>query len=405
MRILLSTYGSRGDVQPLAALALALRRQGVEAVVSTPADAEFVALLDRFDIPMAPAFMPVREWIAWARASGLKIPGFAARMLPAQFEAIRAAAAGCDAIVATGLFPSVAAARMVAETTGMPYVMAAFSPTSLPSPDHPPVARPGWPHPPGLEDNAALWSHDAEAMDGLFREVVNRQRRVLGLPPVQGVRDHVFTRSAWLAADPVLGPWRDSRLHAAIQTGAWRLPDDRPLPDEVTAFLEAGPPPVYVGFGSMPMQGPDSARIAVEAVRRQGRRIILARGWADLSTIDVRDDCLLFGEVNQQALFPRTVVVVHHGGAGTTMAAARAGAPQVIAPQLVDQPYWGGRVAELGVGVVLPGPAPTLDGLSAALASTLGAETVDRARQVAATIRDDGADQAATRLIDLIGDR
>lgn len=401
MRILLSTYGSRGDVQPLAALALALRARGVEALVSTPTDPEFVALLDRFDVRMEPAFMPVRDWIAWARMSGLKIPGFAARMVPEQFAAIRAAAEGCDAILATGLFPSVAAARIVAETMDLPFGMVSFSPTNLPSPDHPPVARPGWPHPPGVTDNTALWAFDAEAMDGLFAEAVNAQRTALGLPAIEGVRDHVFGRSAWLATDPVLGPWRNDSLHAPIQTGAWLLADDRALPDEVTAFLESGPAPVHVGFGSMPMQGADTGRIAVEAVRRQGRRLILARGWAELAAVE-GEDCLLIGEVDQQALFPRMAAVVHHGGAGTTTIATRAGVPQVIVPQLVDQPYWGRRVESLGVGVAHVGAKPSVDSLSEALSIALAPAMGEAAGRVGRTIRDDGAAIAAARLIERV---
>ena len=96
-----------------------------------------------------------------------------------------------------------------------------------------------------------------------------------------------------------------------------------------------------------------------EAVRAQGRRVLLGSGWADLALVDDRDDCFLVGEVNQQALFRRVAAAVHHGGAGTTTTAAQAGAPQVIVPQLADQPYWAGRVAELGIGAAHDGPRPT----------------------------------------------
>jgi hypothetical protein len=114
-----------------------------------------------------------------------------------------------------------------------------------------------------------------------------------------------------------------------VQTGAWILPDERPLPAELEAFLHAGPPPVYVGFGSV--RAPeDIARVAIEAIRAQGRRALVAYGWAGLAPIDDRDDCFAVGEVNQQALFGRVAAVVHHGGAGTTATAARAGAPQVV---------------------------------------------------------------------------
>jgi vancomycin aglycone glucosyltransferase len=186
-----------------------------------------------------------------------------------------------------------------------------------------------------------------------------------------------------------------------VQTGAWILPDVRPLPAELVAFLDAGTPPVYVGFGSM--RAPkDLARVAIEAIRAQGRRALLARGWADLALIDDRDDCFAVGEVNQQALFARVAAVVHHGGAGTTTAAARAGAPQVVVPQMADQPYWAGRAAEPGIGAAHDGPTPTVESLSAALGATLTSQTRARATAVAGTIRTDGAMVAATLLLDAI---
>jgi vancomycin aglycone glucosyltransferase len=186
-----------------------------------------------------------------------------------------------------------------------------------------------------------------------------------------------------------------------VQTGAWILPDERPLPAELEAFLHAGPPPVYVGFGSV--RAPeDIARVAIEAIRAQGRRALVAYGWAGLAPIDDRDDCFAVGEVNQQALFGRVAAVVHHGGAGTTATAARAGAPQVVVPPWADQPYWASRVADLGIGVAYDVRAPTTGSLSAALRTALTPGTRARAAAVAGAIRTDGATMAATLLVDAI---
>ncbi|GAA4225037.1 UDP:flavonoid glycosyltransferase YjiC (YdhE family) [Streptosporangium album] len=127
-----------------------------------------------------------------------------------------------------------------------------------------------------------------------------------------------------------------------------------------------------------------------------------ASGWADLALIDDRDDCFVVGEVNQQALFGRVAAVVHHGGAGTTTTAARVGAPQVVVPQAADQPYWAGRVADLGIGAAHDGPAPTFESLSAALRTALASETRARATAVAGTIRTDGATVAARLLLDAV---
>lgn len=403
MRVLLSTFGSRGDVEPMAGLAAALRALGAEAVVCAPPDPEFAALLARAGAPLAPAFTPVRQWVAEAMANRppMDLPQRAALVMTAQFDAISAAAEGCDVVLATGLFPSTAAARVVAEQRGLPFIYAGYCPLFLPSQHHRPFAYPGHPHPSEVTDNRVLWDRDVRTMNALFGEAYKTLRASVGLPPVGNVRDHVFTDRPWLASDPVLSPWPPTDLRDVVQTGAWILPDDRPLPTALEAFLEAGPPPVYAGFGSMPMQAfRDAARVAIDAVRAQGRRLVLSHGWADLALIDDRDDCLAIGEVNQQALFGRVAAVVHHGGAGTTTTAARAGAPQVVVPQIADQPYWAGRVAELGVGVAHDGPTPTAPSLSAALRTALSPETRARAVAVAGTIRADGAAAAANRLLD-----
>ncbi|WP_395680631.1 glycosyltransferase [Inquilinus sp.] len=405
MRVLLSTYGSRGDVEPMAGLGAQLQTLGAEVRVCAPPDQEFATLLARAGVTLAPAFSSVREWVTKALENREKVdlPRRAAEILVAQFDAIGAAAEGCDVIVATGLFPSTAAARSVAEHRGIRYVYAAYCPFFLPSQHHRPHVYPGHPHPPGVTDNRVLWDRDVQTMNALFGAAFNGHRSSIGLPPVDNVRDHVFTDRPWLASDPVLSPWLPTDLRDVVQTGAWILPDERPLPAGLAAFLEAGTPPVYVGFGSMPMQAArDAGRVAIEAIRAQGRRALILQGWADLALIDDRDDCFAVGDVNQQALFGRVAAVVHHGGAGTTTAATRAGAPQVVVPQIADQPYWAGRVAGLGIGAAHDGPMPTFESLSAALRTALAPGTRARAAALAGTIRSDGAAVAAA-LLDTIG--
>lgn len=168
-------------------------------------------------------------------------------------------------------------------------------------------------------------------------------------------------------------------------------------------FLDADAPPVYVGFGSMPMHAStDVAQVAIEAVRAQGRRVVIGRGWADLALIDGGEDCFAVGEVNHQALVNRVAAVVHHGGAGTTTTAAQAGAPQVVVPQLADQPYWAGRVAELGIGAAHDAPTPTCESLSSTLRTAMLPETRARATAVAGSIRTNGATVAAKLLLDTV---
>ena len=244
-----------------------------------------------------------------------------------------------------------------------------------------------------------MWDVDAERVQALYGAPLNAHRAAMGLPAVANIRDHVHTDRPFLAADPILAPWPGSPHLDVVQTGAWILPDTRPLPAELLAFLDAGTPPVYVGFSSV--RAPDDvAAVAIEAIRAQGRRIVISRGWADLAAIDDRDDCFIVGETNLQALFTRVAAVVHHGGAGTTTTAARAGAPQVVVPQIADQPYWAGRVATLGIGDAHDGPNPTSDSLAAALGTALTPKVSARAAEVAGTIRTDGATVAAKLLIE-----
>ena len=405
MRVLLSTFGSRGDVQPVLALAVALRASGAEARVCAPPDEEFARLFAAAGVPLLPAFTPVREWIAemLPKRATLSLPTLAAQVMTAQYEAIGAAvrAERCDVMVATGLFSSVAAARSVADKCDIPFVFAAYCPLFLPSPYQRPLEYPSHPHPPGVTDNQVLWSRDIEVMNELFGGGFNALRASVGLPKVDNVRDYIQTDRPWLAADAALAPWRapaEPKIHV-LQTGAWLLPDERPLPADLLTFLDADTAPVYVGLGSLPAPK-DFARTAIDVVRAQGRRVLLSRGWAELALVDEGDDCFIVDEVNQQALFPRVAAVIHHGGAGTTTVAARAGSPQVVVPQIGDQPYWASRVWDLGIGAALDGPAPTADALSATLESALSAGTRARALAVAAQMHDDGAVRAATLLLE-----
>ncbi len=398
MRFVLATWGSRGDVEPLAGLAVALQELGAEATVCAPPEEDFEALLERAGVPMVPLGPSVRDVVTAPKpSSGHPAFALAPRLVAARFETLSAVAPGCDAIVATGLMP--AGARDVADKLGIGYVLAAFHLGGIPSQHFPPGARPGTPSPPDETDLRVLWEHDAQRVNELYGPALNSQRAAIGLPPVENVRDYVFTDHPWLAADPTLCPSKGMTDLDVVQTGAWILRDDRPLPDELQAFLKAGEPPVYVGFGSMAAHAPkDIAQTTIDACRTHGRRVLLSRGWADLAGDG--EDCFVVGEINQQALFPKVAAVVHHGGAGTTTTAARAGVPQLVVPLVADQPYWASRVAALGIGAAHEGSTPTADSLSAALATALAPETRDRAAKVREAVKADGATVAAELLLD-----
>ena len=403
MRALLSTYDSRGGIEPLAALGVKLRELGAEAVVCGPPDC--AERLAEVGLPLVPVGDPVRALVHRATPpSPDDMPRLIGELIATWFDKVVPAAEGCDAMVGSGVVPAAVGARSVAEKLGIPFAHVHYCPVYLPSPHHAPPPLPGPPLPADVADNQARWELNARQYNEIFGPALNRHRVANGLAPVDNVRDYLHGDHPWLAADPVLAPWPGPASTGpaelgVVQTGAWILPDQRPLPTELEAFLGAGPPPVYVGFGSMRTPGDDIARVAIEAIRGQGRRVLLARGWADLALVDDRDDCFAVGEVNQQALFGRVAAVVHHGGAGTTTTATRAGAPQVVVPQWGDQPYFAGRVAELGIGAAHAVQAPTAESLGAALGTALDPGTRARAKAVAGTIRTDGATVAAKLLL------
>ncbi len=408
MRVLLSSIGSRGDIQPILALALELRTFGHHGTLLVPPD--FKTWVESFGIECLSIGPDVKQASrrmvhkSMPKPSREQMRQLASHTVRQQFQASLEAADGYDLILAGGALQT--AARSVAEALQIPYVYAAYCPAALPSPEHPPPkmrARVRSQALPRLV-NRWLWKRDARSWDYFFLDAVNEQRGKLGLRPVSHVAHHVSTDTPWLAADPVLGPAASSPSNMRVtQTGAWLLADSSPLPQTLEKFLAAGEPPVYFGFGSMVASARTGPRL-VEAARALGRRAVVSQGWGELSLIDDRNDCLSIGDVNHERLFGHVAAIVHHGGAGTTLAAARSGRPQVIVPHNYDQYYWARRVAKLGIGV--PGPQAkdlTATRLIKALRLCLEPEVVSAARSLAYRVELYGARNAAERLLPLLG--
>jgi len=405
MRVLLSTIGSRGDVQPLVALALQLKSAGQDVRMCVPPDfREWIDSLGISAVPIGPELRTTASAKGPSAAVALspeRRRQLAEASVATQFETIAAAAEGCDVIVAATALQIAAAS--VAEKKRISYVFVAYCPIVLPSPHHAPPPLPplpGQPPAPLGADNRELWLRDGERFTGLFGAALNAHRASLQLEPISDVRAYIFTDRPWLAADPSLAPWPDGAA-TVFQPGAWIVSDERPLPREAEAFLDAGDPPVYFGFGSM-RASEGLGSVMVEAARALGRRAIVSRGWADLA-VAAGPDCLAVDEVNQQALFTRVAAVVHHGGAGTTTTAALAGSPQVVIPQLYDQHYWATRVRDLAIGTAHDSGTVAAASLATCLERTLRSDVATRAHAIAKTVRRDGAQIAANRLIDEFG--
>lgn len=399
MRILLSTIGSRGDVQPLVAIALALQALNQEVHLCVPPDfRDWIESLGMLVTPIGPELRSTGKANPTARPTPEQRRQMMEGTVATQFATIAAAAQGCDVIL--GATALQIAAPSVAEQMGIPYVFVAYCPIVLPSPHHaPPVlGMLGNTSIPTKNDYRNLWVQDAQRWNDTWGTLLNSHRASLGLTSVSDVRRYILTDQPWLAADPTLAPWSDLIDQSVFQPGAWILPDERPLSPELEAFLNAGEPPVYFGFGSIRAPG-DLSQVMITSARSLGRRAILSQGWADLSLVDNEPDCFIIGEVNQQALFKRVAAVVHHGGAGTTTIATLAGAPQVVIPQMYDQHYWAQRIHNLGIGIAHAPGTPTSDSLAIALKLALQSDMATRARSIASSVRRDGAQTAAQRLI------
>lgn len=249
-----------------------------------------------------------------------------------------------------------------------------------------------------------LWQ-TSRAADAATRKTLG-----MGRPPLLGPYRTLQTRPVLYGYSRyVLPPPTDWGANQAV-TGYWFLdaaPNWAPPPD-LTDFLQAGPPPIYIGFGSMGNRDPErTTRIAIEALQRSGQRGILASGWGGMVQTDLPDSVFMLKAAPHSWLFPRMAAVVHHGGAGTTAAGLRAGIPSIVVPFFGDQPFWGKRVAALGVG---PAPIPKKRLTAENLASAIQAAVSDQAMRMRAAdlgekIRaEDGAANAAA-IIGQLGDR
>ncbi len=406
MRVLLSSIGSRGDVQPLVALGLELRALGHGARLCVAPN--FKEWIESYGLECAPIGPDLKKLTGGTVSGKPVLPSaeqlqqMADQMVRGQFQVISEAASDCDLVVAAGALQI--ATRSIAEVQKIPYVFAAYCPAVLPSSHYPPPKMGGhYSYSLTEAENQQLWKEDEQSFNERFGATLNQERAKVGLDPVASVQRSMFTDRPWLAADAVMAPVFPNAGMEVVQTGAWMVSDPAALPEDLENFLASGAPPIYLGFGSM-RASDQTGRVLIEAARALGLRSILSQGWANLTPSDMGNDCLSIGDVSHEKLFPRVAAIVHHGGAGTTATAARAGRAQVIIPHNYDQFYWAHRVQELGVGV----SGPTRDDLSAdelvqALSECLRPELTMRAQAMAARVERHGARSAAERLTNEFG--
>ncbi len=423
MRVLLVGMGSRGDVQPFIGLGESLHRLG-HTVTLAAAD-EFRDLVLGHGLGFEPLSFDLRsgiesdigrEWLGGSSTNQVRearlmrtVMRHVASTLADDLERLVGSA---DAVVSSALtFDAVD--TLVGAATGRrtPHVYATFQPV--------------WPTSFGMSSTFALrptsrsvlnlgWSWlAAQAAWSVVRSTGDLLRRRRGLPgrTMLGYAAAAQRTPTLLAASPLVVPPSPDWPASIRQTGFWFPTASDPcdptgVDPDVRAFVDGGSAPVYLGFGSMPTGDPDGVvRTFVTALRRAGRRGIVSSGWADLGAALLPRDVMAVGSVPHEWLFPRCAAVVHHGGAGTTAAALGAGVAQIVVPHIADQPYWGRRVAELGVGsVALARKHFNADRLGRAFDVALSPAVTSAARDLGRRVgAEGGADEAASLMHELLG--
>jgi sterol 3beta-glucosyltransferase len=413
VKVAIVTSGSRGDVQPYVALGKGLQAAGYD--VRLLGSEDFEALVTTVGLefqslgPNVQALTESEEWrqtlergsfLTILRKMRAEMKGVAAQMAPRLPELLR----GNDLIVAgmSGIGGVSAAAEQFAIPVVQAYVFP-FTPTAaFSSPLFSRLPPVGLLNRVSFHLTHQLFWQNSKALDIAVRAVLEMEAESFWGPFRRREQQHAPVLYGYSPAFlPRPEDW-GARYHV---TGYWFMdgPPGWEPPADLLAFLEAGSPPVYVGFGSMRNRDPQAAgRIALEALARSGQRGVLAAGWGGINPGELPETVHAIGSIPHSWLFPRMAAVVHHGGAGTTAAGLRAGVPSVVVPFMGDQPFWGKRVAELGVG---PAPIPrkklTAELLAVAIRESVSnPEMRRRAAALGETIRGEDGVGAAVALID-----
>ncbi|WP_375511665.1 glycosyltransferase [uncultured Nostoc sp.] len=409
MRITILTIGTRGDVQPFVALGLGLQQAGHTVQLAAPA--MFESFIRSYGLNFASLcydphkFMareqgqahlksgqnPIAISIEWTKRFRPLIERFLAESW--------SICQGTEAIICSVWhFGGV----HIAEKLGVPCYLADAHPLS-PTREFPIFISPQGLRLGGIY-NQLTYTLVEEIFWQLIRPAINQWRvHTLGLPTLPRFGGAALSRNRL----PILCHYSPSVIPKPADwsdlnhiTGYWfiDISSDWQPPVDLVDFLANGPPPVYVGFGSMFSDDPQAlASLVVKALALSGQRGILLTGWGGLSNADLPDSIFKIDSIPHDWLFPQVAAIVHHGGAGTTGAGLRSGVPSILVPFFADQPSWGHRVAHLGVG---PAPIPlkelSAERLAAAIQSAISDETMKaRARALGLQIQaEDGVAKA-----------
>ena len=355
MKIVVVGWGTTGDVYPVLALSERLLERGHQVRVCALAlyrdkileiGAEFYEIGVDFDLAEFHAAMdaviPKRDPLAMMR---LIVEEGIVRRGEKWYQDCLTAMKGADLVICHSVdIP----AQEAAIKNEIPWLTVTYCPAIIKSLDFAPYPFPNW----GRAFNAIVWKlaqlRLTSSIDPLFNQFIVS---VGGKPRNAVLLDGMYSPHLNLiAASPTLCPPADFPPNHKF-TGVWHLASPRYDPSsELVTFLEEGPPPVIITFGSMGgSNGRETTEILIDAVRRTNQRAIIQSGWGKLGTQDELPNIFCTEYVPHQWLFPQGCCVVHHGGAGTTASVCRAKVPSVVVAHNADQPYWGKRLSDLGV--------------------------------------------------------
>ena len=424
MRITSIAYGTRGDVQPALALGRRLQDRGHKVRLVVPSG--LTGMVEKYGLEAVPSVNTEDllrteggfDLIESGKRVSMRRSLKSMRRLfeangPVVIDDAYQASKDADVILSSALSNVFAAA--ITEKLGIRQVCAMVTPIPLPTRSGPAtISAPR----PGADSVANYLLHKVliERIDwSLTQSSSNRFRReVLNLPTQDRATyvEHLRHTPILHGVSPHVVPHPRDWPATTHTTGYWFLgedPDWQP-PRELLDFLDGGEPPVFISFGSMTARDPgEMTKLLVDAVVRSGRRAILQTGWAGLGAraLPLPDAVHVLGAAPYGWLLPRVSAMVHHGGAGTTSQAMAAGIPAVAVPHMGDQPYWGVRIARLGVG---PRPIPRVKLTAPRLASAIREMTTDqdmraRAAQLGVKIRAEDGLGVAANLIEQYTER
>lgn len=406
-RFLIVTIGTRGDLQPYVALTNAMQSAGwVVGFVASEAFAEFVAehthqveffplLGNPAAIVNSPQFVKAFYEGGMQEQMNVMLEETKEWTEPNYHRVWEAAKQFRPDLILTGI-TTLSEVLAVGQKLRVPVVAACTLPI-YPTSEWAPVTAVAKPLPLGFLNSFAQWA-TFKLLWSFLSGNINKFRASLGLAKQESYVVDAAPQLCLYSEQVVAYP-HDWPVDLIEVTGYWDMKQKREYepPLELESFLDEGDAPVYMGFGSMPLRNATELALDFsEVLRKLNRRGVVQLGWSQekakvAQALAGQTHVRLLPDLPHEWLFPRCSIIIHHGGAGTTAAALRAGVPSVVFPVLMDQPFWASRVAALGAGpqLAIPLKKLTRDNLESQILAASGEEMALRAQAVAASLRKD----------------